>query len=136
MIGGSTQAQQKAFVTLTRLCSQSCKASRELVCVLNVQRDGTRLWKRWRFCPSFPGLDVEQSLKNMLVELRNGGGPGDGRIVFPPTLTARQRRRAHEIAERLGLGHISLGQRSSRCLTAWRMLLASLNVHVQECQYV
>ncbi|CAM6105860.1 unnamed protein product [Calypogeia fissa] len=127
MIGGSTQAQQKASVTLTRLC---CQFS-----VQGLQR--TRLCTQCSARVMEPacgsvgdsvllsaGLDVEHSLKNMLVELRNGGGPGDGRIVFPPTLTARQRRRAHETAERLGLGHISLGQGSSRYLTAWRMSVA------------
>lgn len=83
-------------------------------------------FSRYRLCPQFAadlmepvgssvgslvipstGLDDEEhSPKKVLVELRNGEGPGDGRTVFPPTLTARQRRRAHEIAERLGLGHI------------------------------
>lgn len=49
--------------------------------------------------------ESEYTLREVLVKLRNGG-PGDGKIVCPPSMSAKDRRRAHEIAERLGLGHV------------------------------
>ncbi|KAL2613157.1 hypothetical protein R1flu_024849 [Riccia fluitans] len=63
------------------------------------------------------------SIREILVELRNGVA-GDGKLVFPLTVTAKERRRAHEIAERLGLGHVSVAQGKERCFTAWRLSVA------------
>ncbi|KAL3679941.1 hypothetical protein R1sor_022897 [Riccia sorocarpa] len=65
----------------------------------------------------------ETSLRELLVKLRNQGS-GDGKLILPATTTARKRRRAHEIAERLGLGHVSVGQGKERCFTAWRLTVA------------
>ncbi|BBN17420.1 hypothetical protein MPTK1_7g14380 [Marchantia polymorpha subsp. ruderalis] len=67
--------------------------------------------------------ESEYTLREVLVKLRNGG-PGDGKIVCPPSMSAKDRRRAHEIAERLGLGHVSVGQGKQRCFTAWRLSAA------------
>ncbi|CAN0540514.1 unnamed protein product, partial [Ectocarpus sp. 8 AP-2014] len=48
-------------------------------------------------------------------------GDGEGRLELPPELTARQRALAHETAEWLGLGHVSVGEGPRRVLVLSRL---------------
>ncbi|CAB1112802.1 unnamed protein product [Ectocarpus sp. CCAP 1310/34] len=48
-------------------------------------------------------------------------GDDEGRLELPPELTARQRALAHETAEWLGLGHVSVGEGPRRVLVLSRL---------------
>eukprot|EP00897_Mesotaenium_endlicherianum_P003704 jgi/Mesen1/3361/ME000191S02500 len=62
-------------------------------------------------------------LRQVLVRFRNGEGSTD-EMVLPAALTARQRRAAHEIAEKLGLFHTSQGQGQGRRMTVRRLAVS------------
>lgn len=42
-------------------------------------------------------------------------------VIFPPTLTARQRAILHQVAEAHGLGHISTGDGEARCISIGKL---------------
>ncbi|GBG60481.1 hypothetical protein CBR_g5655 [Chara braunii] len=76
--------------------------------------------------------DSEESIRERLIQLRNGSWPHGASLVFPSSLSSAKRAYAHDLAERLGLQHTSAGSAPNRRLTVRRQTISERLLRLQE----